>query len=201
MIVLPGGFSYWRILTKFGPTMAPIAGGVLAVGMVLIVFVVFGSARRRLRALQEATERLGAGDLDARAPDLGRDEIASLARAFNNMAEQLTLRARALAASDNARRQLLADVSDELMTPLTAVRGYVESLGRPQCGIGQPTRSHSLNVVLEETYRLERITEDLLDLARLEGAARDTRRWARTASGTDCVTTTSVNTVADPPRR
>lgn len=170
VIVLPGGSSYWRILTKFGPTMAPIAAGVLGVGMVLTAFVVFGSARRRLKAIQEATERLGAGDLDARAPDLGRDEIASLARAFNNMAEQLTLRARALTASDNARRQLLADVSHELMTPLTAVRGYVEILGRPQGEIDQSTRNHHIHIVIEETRRLESITEDLLDLARLEGA-------------------------------
>jgi signal transduction histidine kinase len=86
------------------------------------------------------------------------------------MAEQLTLRARALTASDNARRQLLADVSHELMTPLTAVRGYVEILGRPQGEIDQSTRNHHIHIVIEETRRLESITEDLLDLARLEGA-------------------------------
>ena len=59
VIVLPGGPSFWRILTRLGPTMAPVAAGVLGVGMVLIAFVVFGPARRRLKAVQEATERLG----------------------------------------------------------------------------------------------------------------------------------------------
>ena len=109
--------------------MAPVAAGVLGVGMMVIAFVVFGPARRRLLAVQDATERLGAGDLDARAPDNGGDEVAAVARSFNKMAVELASRARALEASDNARRQLLADVSHELMTPLTAMRGYIETLG------------------------------------------------------------------------
>ena len=49
VIVLPGGPSFWRILTRLGPTMAPVAAGVLGVGMVVIAFVVFGPARRRLQ--------------------------------------------------------------------------------------------------------------------------------------------------------
>jgi two-component system, OmpR family, sensor kinase len=135
----------------------------------VIAFVVFGPARRRLRAVQEATERLGAGDLDARAPDHGGDEVAAVARSFNKMAEELTSRARALEASDAARRQLLADVSHELMTPLTAMRGYIETLGMPELQLDSPTRERYMRIVTEETHRLERIIGDLLDLARLEG--------------------------------
>ena len=55
--------------------------------------------------------------------------MSSLARTFNRMAVDLESRATALAESDRARRQLLADVSHELMTPLSAIRGYVETLG------------------------------------------------------------------------
>ncbi len=176
VIVLPGGPSFWRILTQVGPTMAPVAAGVLGVGMVLIAFVVFGPARRRLKAVQEATERLGAGDLDARAPDNGGDEVAAVARSFNTMAVELASRARALEASDNARRQLLADVSHELMTPLTAMRGYIETLGMSELKLDPPTRERYLQIVTEETHRLESIIGDLLDLARLEGGGTTMRR-------------------------
>jgi len=176
VMVLPGGPSFWRILTRLGPTMAPVAAGVLGVGMLAIAFVVFGPARRRLREVQEATERLGAGDLDARAPEYGGDEVAAVARSFNKMAAELTSRARALVASDNARRQLLADVSHELMTPLTAMRGYIETLGMTELQLDAPTRERYTRIVTEETHRLERIIGDLLDLARLEGGGTSFRR-------------------------
>ena len=95
--------------------------------------------------------------------------MAAVARSFNRMAEELTARASALDASDRARRQLLADVSHELMTPLTAMRGYVETLAMPELQIDDETRRRYLAIVTEETHRLERIIGDLLDLARLEG--------------------------------
>jgi signal transduction histidine kinase len=174
--VLPGSASFSRIARVVGPTMAVVAGGVLLVGGALIALVVFGPARRRLRQMQETTERLGAGDSSARALDMGGDEIAAVARSFNRMADELTARARALEVSDNARRQLLADVSHELMTPLTAMRGYIETLGMSEIQIDPQTRERYLRIVTEETSRLERIIGDLLDLARLEGGGTTMRR-------------------------
>ena len=165
-----------RIARELGPRMAVVAVGVLAVGMTLIALFVFGPARRRLRHVQTATERLGAGDLTARAPEDGGDEVASVARSFNRMADELGSRARALEASDRARRQLLADVSHELMTPLTAIRGYVETLRMNELDLDAATRQRYLAIVDEETHRLERIIGDLLDLARLEGGGGTIRR-------------------------
>src|SRR5581483_4288291 len=116
-----------------------------------------------------ATVRFGAGDMTARAPDRGGDEVAALARSFNQMGEELAERARALEASDKARRQLLADVSHELMTPLTAMRGYVETLSMKELKLDDATRDRYLSIIDDETHRLERIIGDLLELARLEG--------------------------------
>jgi signal transduction histidine kinase len=88
--------------------------------------------------------------------------VARVARAFNHMAADL-------AVSDRTRRLLLADVSHELMTPLTAVRGYQERLiGDPV--VRESTRlSHYAAVIGDEALRVERIVGDLLDLAKLEG--------------------------------
>jgi len=176
VVVLPGGPPFSRVLKTLGPRMAPVAGGVLIVGTALIAFIVFGPARRRLKDVQAATERLGGGDLSARAPESGGDEVTALARAFNKMAEELAIRARALEASDNARRQLLADVSHELMTPLTAMRGYIETLSMSELNLDDKTRERYLAIVTEETHRLEQIIGDLLDLARLEGGGTTIRR-------------------------
>jgi methyl-accepting chemotaxis protein len=89
VVVLPGGPPFSRIVRQFGPTIALVATSVLVVGTTLIALVVFGPARRRLKAVQGATDRLGAGDLDARAPEQGGDEVTAVARSFNRMAEEL----------------------------------------------------------------------------------------------------------------
>ena len=148
---------------------------VLLLGGGTMAFVVFGPARRRLLQLESATERLGAGDLSVRAPEHGGDEVATLAHAFNQMAEDLGRRAAALEVSDTARRQLLADVSHELMTPLTAMRGYIETLSMKELEADGATRERYLGIVDEETRRLEHIIGDLLDLARLEGNNQNMR--------------------------
>ena len=167
---------FWRIVRQMAPTMAIIGTGVLGVGTALIALVVFGPVRRRLQGVQAATERLGAGDLSARAPDHGSDEVATLARSFNQMADELATRARALEASDRTRRQLMADVSHELMTPLTAMRGYIETLTMPELQLDAQTRQRYMGIVTDETHRLEQIIGDLLDLARLEGGGMTLRR-------------------------
>jgi signal transduction histidine kinase len=89
---------------------------------------------------------------------------------------ELTNRARALEGADTARRQLLADVSHELMTPLTAMRGYIETLGMSKLQLDPSTRERYMRIVTEETHRLERIIGDLLDLARLESGGTSFRR-------------------------
>jgi two-component system, OmpR family, sensor kinase len=170
----PPPFS--RVLRAMGPTMAVVAGAVLIFGTALIAFFVFGPARRRLKEVQSATERLGAGDLAARAPERGGDEVAAVARSFNRMADELTARTRALESADRARRQLLADVSHELLTPITAMRGYLETLAMPEVQLDAATRERYLGIVNDETHRLEHIVGDLLDLARLEGGGTTLRR-------------------------
>ena len=169
VIVWDADRPFWRIVRGLGPTMALIGGTVLAIGTALIALVVFGPVRRRLKDVQGATERLGTGDLSARAPEHGGDEVAALARSFNQMADELAARARALEVSDRTRRQLMADVSHELMTPLTAMRGYIETLTMPEVQLDPHTRQRYMGIITDETHRLEQIIGDLLDLARLEG--------------------------------
>ena len=104
-----------------------------------------------------------------RANESGGDEVSALSATFNRMAGDLQARATALAESDRARRQLLADVSHELMTPLSAIRGYVETLGMRELKLDEGTRHRYLDIAHQETHKLEAIIGDLLDLARLEG--------------------------------
>jgi two-component system OmpR family sensor kinase len=140
----------------------------LIAAAVLVATVIFYPARRRLRALEHAAQRLGEGDLGARAPQKGGDEIARVAAAFNRMAGDLETRDAALRTSDALRRQMMADVSHELKTPLTAMRGYIETLRMPEVVLDADRRDRYFETIDRETRRLERIVKDLLDLARFE---------------------------------
>jgi two-component system sensor histidine kinase BaeS len=173
IVVVPPRAPFSFLLSRYAPTFALVTGGVLVAGALVAAVVIFGPARRRLRGVENAARRLGGGDLSARAPVSGGDEVAAVATAFNSMADDLAARAEALAAADRARRQLLADVSHELNTPVTAMRGYIETLRMPEFDLDEATRARYLGIVGDETGRLERIIRDLLDLARLEGGGGD----------------------------
>ena len=168
VVVLPRA-PFGFMLRRYAPTLGFVAAAALAAGAIVAAVLIFGPARRRLRAVEDAARRLGAGDLSARAPARGGDEVAAVAAAFNAMADDLAARADALAAADRARRQLLADVSHELTTPVTAMRGYLETLTMSEFALDDETRARYLAIVGDETARLERLIGDLLDLAKLEG--------------------------------
>src|SRR5438132_480156 len=149
--------------------MLSVPGTALLVAITTIAAaVIFGPARRRLKALERAAQQLGSGDLTTRAPEHGGDEIAHVATAFNRMAAELAARDEALRTSDRLRRQMLADVSHELKTPLTAMRGYVETLHMSDVGLDATTRERYFATLERETLRLDRIVKDLVDLARVE---------------------------------
>jgi signal transduction histidine kinase len=169
VVVVPPQAPFGFLLNRYGPMLALVAIAVLLLGTIVTSAMIFGPARSRLRALEDAARALGSGDLTARAPDRGGDEIAAVASAFNAMADDLATRAEALRASDRVRRQLLADVSHELTTPVTAMRGYLETLSMPELKLDDATRARYLAIVSDESNRLERLIGDLLDLARLEG--------------------------------
>lgn len=157
------------LLQELGPTLTWSGLALLAAGAVVTALLIFRPAHKRLRSLEAAARALGEGRTEVRASETGGDEVTALARAFNRMASDLDARAAALTASDTARRHLLADVSHELMTPLTAIRGYIQTLAMPDVTVDEPTRRRYLDIVDQETYKLEAIIGDLLDLARLEG--------------------------------
>ncbi len=168
MVVVPPAEPLPILLRQFAPVAVAIGLGLLVVATTLAALFVFRPAQRRLRALEDAARNLGAGVANARAPVAGGDEVTAVARAFNAMADELDRRASDLHDAAEMRRQLLADVSHELMTPLTAIRGYLETLQMAELDLHPEARQRYLAIVGAETERLERITGELLDLARLE---------------------------------
>jgi signal transduction histidine kinase len=129
---------------------------VLLVSLVLAVFAaIIGLllTRRVVSPLAEviaAAEEIAGGNLQTRARAKGADDLRDLSDSFNKMADSLER-------NDRERRDLLADVAHELRTPLTVMRGRLEGI---MDGV-YPADEGSIGPVLEETYLLERLVEDL----------------------------------------
>jgi two-component system sensor histidine kinase BaeS len=132
--------------------IAALASGALAA---LVAFLLARRIALPVRRVAEAARSLARGTRPDPLPVTGPAELATLAVAFNDLAEQLA-RAR------EAERSFLLSVSHELKTPLTAIRGYAEAL---QDGALDPEDVAA--TVVAEAARLERLVGDLLDLARM----------------------------------
>ena len=156
------------IARELAPWLAAGLAVLLVAGTALAAVAIFRPAHARLRDLESAVRRFGDGDRAARASTRGGDEVSAVAAAFNRMADEAGARESALVEADRARRQLLADVSHELRTPLTSIRGYAETLTLPDFAPPTAPGQHAVHVVGVEAQRLERIVNDLLDLARLD---------------------------------
>ena len=159
-------FSFWpRAL--HGLLYLPISI-FLASAAALIMFRMF---LRRIRALEEHTHRVSSGDLSVRVADEGTDEISRLAASLNEMTARLEKAREVLDASDEQRRRLFADITHELATPLTSIRGYAETLSNPKLEISEAEHTRYLEHVQEEAARMAVLLDDLLELTRLEAGA------------------------------
>ncbi len=130
---------------------------------------------RRIETLAAAASALRAGNLDVRVQVQGEDEIARLQADFNAMADALQLAMRELQAErDNVatllkvQRELIASVSHELRTPVATLRGYLESTRTHWTETPPPTLRQDLEVMEQETIRLQALINDLFTLARAE---------------------------------
>jgi two-component system sensor histidine kinase BaeS len=142
---------------------AVLVGSAISVALALLIAAaVSGRIVRPLRRLITAARRLRAGELGARAEQSGMPgELGELARAFDAMAEAQEREAR-------ARTQMVADLSHEVRTPMTVLRGNLEELID---GIEEPTPER-LASLHEEVLRLDGLVEQLDALGRAGAAVR-----------------------------
>ncbi len=139
-----------------GPEFHPFFLFPLLLIIGLIVLGVAGGVRRvalPMNNLIEAARRIESGDYSAQVPEWGSSDIRSVARAFNSMSARLKT-------MDEQRRSFLADVTHELRTPLSVIRGQAEAIAD---GV-YPADSAHLAPILDATATLDRLVEDLRTL-------------------------------------
>jgi len=140
-----------------------LAGGAALLLAMLLVLLVSRSLTRPLGQLAGAAEDIAAGNYSRRVGIRGTDEIGTLGAAFDRMAEAVE-RAR------KVQREFLANVSHELKTPLTSLIGFSQALVDGSL-VTDLERSRAATVVHEESERVLRMAQELLDLARVEAGS------------------------------
>lgn len=146
--------SVWSMLPI---TMIP-AGVSLVLGAIL-AFLVARSQTGPIREIEGAVRAFTRGDLSRRVSLNCGGELEQLGHSINRMAGELS-------DLEESRRSFVANVSHELRSPMTSMKGYVEAM--LDGTITDADRPKYLQVVLSETNRLTDLVRDLLDLSRLE---------------------------------
>src|SRR5699024_4352310 len=137
--------------------------GISAVAILLLCSLLCWVLARRItgpiEAISDAARKLGSGDFTARAPVDGCVELADFATTFNNMASRLQT-------IDNSRGQFMGNIAHELRTPMTTIKGFID--GMLDGTIPEEERPKYLEIVSQETGRLARLVQNMLDITRLE---------------------------------
>jgi signal transduction histidine kinase len=135
-----------------------LLAGVVAAGIALaLARYLARGLTQPLRDMARAAQRMAEGDYGQRVEPQSRDEVGRLAEAFSRMAGEVE-------GLERMRRELVANVSHELKTPISALRAHLENLID---GVEQPNPA-VLRVMLDQAERLSRLVDQLLDLSRLE---------------------------------
>ncbi len=137
-----------------------IVTAVLLAASVLLALALSRIFAKPVRQITGAARALAAGKLETRVAVRSRDEIGQLATALNELSSQLQK-------TEALRRELIANVSHELRSPLTVIQGYAETV-RDVTWPQQEKRQEQLTIVADEAARLSGVVEDILDYSRLQ---------------------------------
>ena len=116
-----------------------------------------------LRVMSQAAKSFAKGEFSVRVPVVGNDEVAQLASAFNNMAQNLEN-------LDEMRNNFMSSVSHDMRTPMTTISGFIDCI--LSGAIPPEKHEYYLKIIRDEVLRLSRLVASLLDISRIQAGDR-----------------------------
>ncbi len=116
-----------------------------------------------LRGMSQAAKSFAKGEFSVRVPVVGNDEVAQLASAFNNMAQNLE-------SLDEMRNNFMSSVSHDMRTPMTTISGFIDCI--LSGAIPPEKHEYYLKIIRDEVLRLSRLVASLLDISRIQAGDR-----------------------------
>ena len=164
--VIEGAIRYTVSLTEIDATIFKLALGLILAGIFILIIAISLSLRfaetiiQPLIELKEFANELAHGNFSIKLKDtsISDDEIGDLAKTFVHMAAEIDK-------SEKLKEEFISSISHELRTPLTSIKGWSETLGYE--GITRDELDLGLGIIQDETERLIKLVEELLDFSRL----------------------------------
>ena len=156
-----------------GTTGAVLRTALMAIALVAVLclaagLVAFRFITRPLRRLTDAVQHFGVQGEPVPAPAHSGDEIAVLDGAYRQMEARIGEQWQALTRQDQERRELIANVSHDLRTPLSSLHGYLETLLLKDASLTPDERRRYLGIALDQSGKVGALAQSLFELARLE---------------------------------
>ncbi|WP_456442553.1 ATP-binding protein [Caldithrix abyssi] len=134
----------------------------------LIGLLLFFFLTKRLHQMNEVVKSFENGQLDQRIKTSARDELGQLAQSFNRMAEKIVANIEELKNTDRLRRELIANISHDLRTPLASIRGYLETIQMKSKHLTNEEHGEYLRIISETAEGMQGLVEQLFELSKLE---------------------------------
>ncbi|MBL7872055.1 MAG: HAMP domain-containing histidine kinase [Cyclobacteriaceae bacterium] len=134
----------------------------------LLGLFVFWKLMKGLREAMSVITRFEAGDMQARIPRQSTKELSIVGDTFNTMAGTLLRNVEDLKQVDTLRRELIANVSHDIRTPIAVIQGYIETLIIKENSLDGEKKEEYMKLILKSTDRLKRLVADLFELSKLE---------------------------------
>lgn len=178
LYIILGGEEYDGVVQKLaGSYVLKTSAWIIIAALLLALLaglLLFGKLTTKLKRLTTAMQGFRAGEVPVlSAASVNGDEIDQLATSFRRMAEQINVQLSKLKETDNMRRELVANVSHDLRTPLATLHGYIETLLLKENKLDAEQRREYLEIAILHCRRLSTLVTELFELAKLD--AQDTK--------------------------
>lgn len=138
--------------------------GMVSILVAIVIWYLSNSIISPVNQMREIADAITQGDFSKKAEIRSRDEIAALANSFNMMVVELQ-------EVESMRQAFIANISHDFRSPLTSIRGFVQAM--LDGVIPEEQYNKYLNIVFEETNRLSKLTNDILELTKMESGQEE----------------------------
>lgn len=150
-----------------------VRGTLILLGIVLLISLltglfIFSNLSKRLKKIKKTVNKFERGQLNERIDVDGNDELSDLSICFNRMADTLVDNMKEIQKTDRLRRELVANVSHDLRSPIASIQGYLETIQMKGESITKEELHNYFDTVLSNTKKLNRLIDDLFELSKLD---------------------------------